>query len=129
MHDDKDNNSPEDDAAREFSQIPLLNEIVFDSSLPLKAPSSPKRPTPAQQDKDHGPDYDPDTLDLFEDSAARFQSFVNDHAEEELRAGANQMIENLVEEYSAEITRRLREELNDQLQAILEDLNTSPKDE
>jgi hypothetical protein len=66
---------------------------------------------------------------LFEDPAARLQSLVKKFTEEELRAGADQMIESLVAEFSAEITRRLRDELGDQLKAILEDLNATPKEE
>ena len=125
--DDKDNKSSGQNSNPEISQIPLLNEIVFDSSLPLRPPT--KRTRTDRTDNDHGPDYDPDTLDLFEDPAARLQSLVEKYTEEELRAGADQMIENLVPEYSIEITRRLRDELSGQLKAILEDLNASPKEE
>ncbi len=122
--DDKDNKSTGE--APGISQIPLLNEIVFDSGMPLPSPT--KRTGIYRTDNEHGPDYDPDTLDLFEEPAARLHSLVKNFTEEELRAGAEQMIENLVAEYSAEITRRLRDELNDQLKAILEDLNASPKE-
>ncbi len=122
--DDKDNKSTGEVPG--ISQIPLLNEIVFDSDMPLPPPTI--RTRTYRTDNEHGPDYDPDTLDLFEDPAARLQSLVKKFTEEELRAGADQMIENLVAEFSAEITRRLRDELGDQLKAILEDLNTSPKE-
>ena len=123
--DEKDNKSTGD--APGISQIPLLNEIVFDTDMPLPPPTI--RTRTYRTDNEHGPDYDPDTLDLFEDPAARLQSLVKKFTEEELRAGADQMIENLVAEFSAEITRRLRDELGDQLKAILEDLNATPKEE
>jgi hypothetical protein len=127
--DDKDNKSAGEPPG--ISQIPLLNEIVFESGMPLQPPTTTRttRTRTQQTDNEHGPDYDPDTLDLFEEPAARLQSLVKKFTEEELRAGADQMIENLVAEFSAEITRRLRDQLGDQLRAILEDLNTSPKEE
>lgn len=123
--DDKDNKSTGEEPG--ISQIPLLNEIVFESGMPLEPPTI--RTRTHQTDNEHGPDYDPDTLDLFEDQAARLQSLAKKFTEEELRAGADQMIENLVAEYSAEITRRLRDEFSDQLNAILEDLKARPKEE
>ena len=47
-------------------QIPLLEDIVFDPSLPLKPPPKPKAKKPAA--KNFSKDYDPDTLDLFGDT-------------------------------------------------------------
>ena len=70
------------------------------------------------EEPDHGPDYDPGTADLFEDPRLA-------RAGEELRDGAEQMINELVREYSAEITKRLRTELSDQLKSILDDLSDS----
>lgn len=127
MHDkdkETDKETGKEDSESELSQIPLLNEIVFDSSLPLKASSRPDASRNSQANNDHGPDYDPDTQDLFEDSAAKLRSFLVDHTEEELRAGASQVIENLVDAYSAEIIQRLRNELTDQLHSILQDLGS-----
>jgi hypothetical protein len=123
--DDK-NKTTGEDSKSGAPKIPLLNEIVFDSDIPPEPPILRTRTSEA--DNEHGPDYDPDTLDLFEKPAASLQSLVKKFTEEELRAGADQMIENLVAEYSAEITRRLRDELSGQLKVILEDLNTSPKE-
>ncbi len=114
---------------REISQIPLLHEIVFDSSLPLKPPPRPRRTSTKQPPGDHGPDYDPGTLDLFETPASRIQSLVENQTEEELRAGASRMIDELVEEYSAEITRHLRAELIEQLASILNDLTDNSRGE
>ncbi len=104
-----------------ISQIPLLKDVVFDATRSPKTPKSPARKK--KPVGDHGPDYDPDTLDLFEEPSARFLSFVNDHTEDEVRDGADKVIDELVEEYSVEITRRLRDELNEQLESILQDLN------
>ena len=117
-----DDKKSQDAPRREISQIPLLNEIVFDSSLPLKPPPRPRRTSTKQPPGDHGPDYDPGTLDLFETPGSRLQSLVENQTEEELRAGASRMIDELVEEYSAEIMQRLRVELTEQLGSILEDL-------
>ena len=124
--DDKNNKSTGEDSKPGIPEIPLLNEIVFDSDMPAEPPTLRTRTSEA--DNEHGPDYDPDTLDLFEEPAARLESLVGKFTEDELRAGADRMIENLVAEYSAEITRRLHDELSGQLKAILEDLNTSPKE-
>jgi hypothetical protein len=111
--DDKDKpGSPDDDASTEEG-VPLLDDVVFDASLPLRAPTS--RPP---SEAGHGPDYDPDTIDLFEDTEMA-------KAEEELRIGAEKVIEDLVQEFSAEITGRLRSELTDQLKAILNDLDAA----
>ena len=104
--DDKD--KPEEDA----EDAPMLEDVVFDASLPLQPP----RRTPIEE-VDHGPDYDPDTLDLFDPVAS---------AEEALRLGAEQVINELVQEFSAEINARLRAELTLQLHSILEDLSLPP---
>ncbi|HAK50451.1 MAG TPA: hypothetical protein DCM54_00885 [Gammaproteobacteria bacterium] len=86
-----------------------IHDVVFDPDLPLKPP----RELPLEN-PDHGPDYDPDTIDLFDPVAS---------AEEALRLGAEQVINDLVHEFSEEITQRLRAELTDQLKSILDDLN------
>lgn len=98
-------------------QIPLLDDIVFDSSLPLKAPRRPAQP---RRKVSYSPDYDPDTIDLFGDSVL---PPTDEAVTEELRESASQMIDDLVDEFTAEIGQRLREELTDQLSSILEDLN------
>ena len=123
-----DDKKSRDAPRREISQIPLLNEIVFDSSLPLKAPPRPRRTSTKQPPGDHGPDYDPGTLDLFEAPGSRLRSVLENQTEEEFRAGASRMIDELVEEYSAEITQRLRAELTEQLGSILDDLTDTAKD-
>ena len=120
---DDDGESKDGPRRREISQIPLLQEIVFDSSLPLKPPPRPRRASPKPPPGDHGPHYDPETLDLFEDREPDVPPSLESHQRTELRAGASKMIDELVEEYSAEISRRLRVELTDQLGSILKDLS------
>ena len=85
-----------------------IHDVVFDPNLPVKQP----RDLPIEG-PDHGPCYDPDTIDLFDPIAS---------TEEALRLEAEQVIDDLVREFSTEITRRLREELTDQLKSILDDL-------
>ena len=126
--DDNDKKSGDEKSEIRISQIPLLNDIIFDETLPLKAPPRPRRPKTSHGIQDHGPDYDPDTFDLFESPASGLQSFADGATEEELRSGADQLIDELVEEFSAEINRRLRVELTEQLHSILEDLNHKDRD-
>jgi hypothetical protein len=113
----------QDTPGEKISQIPLLNEIVFDSTLPLKPPPQPRGSGTKQPASNHGPDYDPGTLDLFEDRDSVSQSSTMNDTEQGLRAGASRMVDALIEEYSAEITQRLRMELTEQLDAILGDLS------
>ncbi|MDA0789877.1 MAG: hypothetical protein O2780_10520 [Proteobacteria bacterium] len=106
--DDKD--KPEDESPESLNSdedgIPLLHDVVFDPAMPLRAPR--------RVAKDHGPDYDPDTIDLFGDPPIP--------SETALRQGAEKVVDDLVAEYSKEITDRLRNELTDQLNSILNDL-------
>jgi len=99
--------------------VPLITDMVFDESLPLKPPPKPSSGAPRR-----GPDYDPDTIDLFGDNLE-----INEAVAEELRNNADEVIETIVSEYTAEIEQRLREELTAQLGAILEDLNHPPESE
>ena len=104
-------------------QIPLLQDIVYDTSLPLKPPPRPRRPGTKEQARkskaisEHGPEYDPDTLDLFKQRSADFQ------------ADASALVEEMVAEYSREIITRLRDELTSQLNQILDDLTDEEKAE
>lgn len=114
-------------------QIPLLNDIVFDTSLPLKAPPRPKNQKadaskPAKRQKNLPPGYDPDTLDLFSDDDLP-EDFESEELSGGLRESADQVISELIDEYSEEIGKRLREELTHQLSSILEDLNARQKPE
>lgn len=94
-------------------QDPAITDMVFDESLPLRPPPKPGGDKPM-----YSPNLDPDTIDLFGDA----HTGVDDAVADELRHSADEVIENLVNEYSTEIANRLREELSSQLAAILEDL-------
>jgi hypothetical protein len=85
-----------------------IHDMVFDPNLPLKPPRDLPMKSP-----DHGPNYDPDTIDLFDPIA---------NAGESLGLEAEQVIDDLVSQFSTEITHRLREELINQLKSILDDL-------
>jgi hypothetical protein len=110
-----------DDEEKPATQIPLMSDVVFDESLPLRPPrkSSSKKAT---QRVNYSPDYDPDTIDLFgeQDSLA---PEIDGTVTEKLKHSADQVIDELVDEYSAEFGRRLRGELTAHLSSILEDLN------
>jgi hypothetical protein len=106
-----------------ITQIPLLNDIVFDSSLPLRPP---KKPSPRKKRANYSPDYDPDTMDLFGDHDQDLP--LDDETTDELMASAGEMIDDLVEEFTEEISKRLREELTDQLASILTDLRQQDSD-
>jgi hypothetical protein len=116
--------SGEENKTGQVSQIPLIHDVIFDEKAPLKAPPR-SRHLKKPVHSDHGPDYDPDTLDLFEEPASRLLTYANEHTKDELREDANQLIDDLVEEYSVQIAQQLREELTDQLHSILDDLNDS----
>ena len=45
-------------------QIPLMHDLVFDESLPLR---SPRKPAASRKKVAYSPNYDPDTIDLFND--------------------------------------------------------------
>ena len=100
----------DDDEKKPGTQVPLITDMVFGESLPLKPPSRPSSGKPR---------YDPDTIDLFGDHPDGIDKAVT----EELRQNADSMIDNLVSEYTAEIEQRLRQELTSQLVGILEHLD------
>lgn len=136
-----------------ISQIPLLKDVVFDVSLPLKTPVSPKRTRITRTISEHGPDYDPDTLDLFDQSVnikddpeeAGSDSAKNAYIE---RANIEQAEEHLTDnvlidnepmpnksegdmqaqEDSEDMPEAMRDDLNEQLHSILDELKDTPKD-
>ena len=118
MSDDKKN--PQETPQGKISQVSLLNEMVFNSELPLKPPPKPTKKRLKRPLTDHGPDYDPETLDLFDELPPQL---------EEPRADSSKVIDGLVEEYSEEISRCLREELTEQLGSILDELTQPAKDD
>ena len=103
-----------------ITQIPLLHDLLYDASLPLRPPP---RPTGTKNKINYSPDYDPDTLDLFKDEESGADLQLNESVADELRESAGQMIDDLVEEFSQELSHRLRGELTDQLASILKELN------
>lgn len=139
------------------SQIPLLDDVVFDSSLAFKPPRrKPKRenysldlnadpprvldlfsgePAPLagaeepsgeeKNDKDERDDGEKDERDERAATSVQPPSPVQ-RAESMIREEADRMVDNLVQEYSQEIVRRLRDELT----ALLDDLEADrPPDE
>jgi hypothetical protein len=98
------------------TQIPLLHDILFDASLPLRPPPKPA----AQKNKiNYSPGYDPDTIDLFEDGNNIADQAPGDSIADELKESTGPV----VADASNEIDHRLRGELADQLESIVEDLN------
>ena len=112
-----------DDEEKPITQIPLMSDMVFDETLPLRPPPKPLSEKPKAR-INYSPDYDPDTIDLFEDPDGLAPE-IDDSVTEELRHTADQVIDELVDEYTAEVGKRLREELTAHLSSILEDLNHS----
>ena len=105
------------------TQIPLMEDLVYDSSLPLKPPRRPpaKRGPPARIN--YSPNYDPDTIDLFETDPGEPDIHLDESITAELRQSADHLIDELVDEYTTEIGKRLRAELTEQLSSILNDLD------
>ena len=116
-----------DSSDDKVSQIPLIQNIIFDEQAPLKAPARPRRLKNPIHD-DHGADYDPNTLDLFGEPSSKLLSYANDHTEEEIRTSGDQLVDDLVEEYTVQIADQLRVELTDQLHSILNDLDEPEAD-
>jgi len=109
------------------STIPLLHDMVYDPSLPLRPPKRPSRPK--AQKPSTPPGYDPDTIDLFGDVDPHLDiEDLDEETMEEFRDSAEQMIDDLVEEYTEEISQRLRSELTEQLTSILDDLGAQDSD-
>ena len=106
-----------------ITQIPLMEDLVYDSSLPLKPPRRPPTKDVQPTRINYSPNYDPDTIDLFEDGKGEPDIQLDDSIAVELRQSADHLIDELVDEYSAEIGRRLRAELTEQLTSILDDLD------
>jgi hypothetical protein len=102
------------------SQIPLIQDLVYNESLALRSPKKPRKPS-IKNTHQLSPDYDPDTIDLFVDiDESQFDEALSS---EELRKSAANLIDGLTPEFADDIGQPLREELSEQLSAILEDLN------
>jgi hypothetical protein len=109
------------------SQVPLLDNIVFNTSLPLKVTT--KKPKPSL-----GPGESvPRPTDLFGGTpetatlgplSAQYQAHDIDGKKTKVKAQASQVVDALVEEYSTEIVRRLKDELT----TLLDELDTGQGD-
>jgi hypothetical protein len=124
MDDEDEKKGTKEDRIEEggVTQIPLIETMVFDASLPLKPPPRP----PLQKSPDrisYSPDNDPDTIDLFENDLGEPDIPLDESVTSELRQSANHLIDELVDEYKEELGDRLRAELTEQLTAILEHLD------
>ena len=109
-----------EDDKKGLKQTELLHDIVFDASLPLKAPPRPKTKRPPAT---YSPHSDPDTIDLFGDMDLRelddeFDSESFDRTEEALIEQGDQQAEETARALN------LRHELASDLSQILNDLNT-----
>ena len=109
------------------SQIPLLDNIVFNTSLTLKVTT--KKPKPSL-----GPDESvPRPIDLFGGTSetatlgplsAQYQAEDIDSKRTKVEAQASQVVDALVQEHSTEIVRRLKDELT----TLLDELDTGQGD-
>ena len=104
-------------------QIPLLDDVVFNTELPFPKPKV-KRPKPEQVSDENAPR----PTDLFGGSPETAQEGPLSPQYEArdldgLRTSTEQMVDDLVAEYSQEIVKRLREELT----TLLDDLNENDK--
>ena len=99
----------DDDKKRPNKQLALTTDKVTDESLSLEPP-----PRSSETRHRYAPDYDPDTMDLFEGQYDCMDQTVN---------------EELVREFSSEIEQRLRREMTTELAGILKDLKHHGKNE
>jgi hypothetical protein len=102
------------------TQIPLIQDLVFDPSLPLKPPG--KRSHRSQKSGSYPPGYDPETVDLFED--------IIDPVELADEDGRDTQAPDLTQETGnpkSEIEENLRVELSDELGTILKHLKDHPE--
>lgn len=94
------------------AQIPLINDLVFDESLPLKAPPKKRRPAVLKRKSKSIPlGYDPDTGDLF-------GGFDDDFAFEDKLPDLGD-----VPETGKTLGPALKAELKDELESVLKALN------
>ena len=121
----------DDDNKPGVTQIPLIQDLVFDPSLPLKPPGKrsglSKKPSqkPSRKSGPYPPGYDPDTVDLFEDIVDPVDPV--ELADED---GLDIRVPDLDQETDnpkSEIEENLRAELSDELGTIQEHLKEHPE--
>ena len=99
----------EDDRKKQSKQTPLNPNVVFDESLPLKGPVRF-----SETQHRYAPDYDPDTIDLFEDQ----YDYMDQTVSKELDG-----------QYKPEVEQSLRLELISELIDVLKDLQHQDRNE
>ena len=103
-------------------QIPLLDDVVYNTSLPFAKPKPQPRPaTPMEENAPRPTDLfggSPDTATTGPFSAG-YDAEDMDAVASRLRNGTERVVDNLVAEYSQEIVGRLRKELT----TLLDELN------
>lgn len=109
------------------AQIPLLENVVFNTSLPLKTPARIAKPSLAPGESAPRP------TDLFGGSpetalsgplSSKYQALDIDEERRKVKSQASRVVDSLVEEYSAEIVRRLKDDLT----TLLDELDTDNPD-
>ena len=101
------------------TQIPLIHDLVFDPSTPLKSPG--KQPKISQSSSKrtgrYPPGYDPDTVDLFKDIVGPVY-FLNENDWDTQKPN----IVDAAVNPTTELDENLRTELSDELNTILKHL-------
>ena len=123
MTDEKDSDS--DGEKQHPAQIPLLEDVIYNTSLPFPRHPRRKKSDLTKQVKP------PMTTDLFGGSPQTATSgpySANYEAESlisaKVKEHTSQVLDSLVQEYSEEIVRRLRDELS----TLLDDLDIDKSD-
>ncbi|MFT4797104.1 MAG: hypothetical protein ACJAYE_001312 [Candidatus Azotimanducaceae bacterium] len=110
------------------AQIPLLDDVVFNTELPFSKPKSRPRAKPPVDENA------PRATDLFGGSAEtarsgplskQYEAEDVDATTKQARTQTDRVVDHLVAEYSHEIVERLRDELT----AVLVDLKQGQKQE
>lgn len=123
MADDQDKTAEKnpEKTAEKTGQIPLLDDVVFNTSLPFP------KPKPRPQKKELQEQNIPRATDLFGGSpetavsgpySPTYEAEDMDEATAKLRNSTERVVDNLVAEYSQEIVSRLREELTSLLEEL-----------
>ena len=101
------------------TQIPLIQDLAFDPSTPLKPPCKlPKRSQSSSKRKSlYPPGYDPDTVDLFKDIVGPVY-FLNENDRDTQKPNIGDAAVNP----TTELDENLRTELSDELNTILKHL-------
>ncbi len=129
-----------DDENKPGTTIPLLHDMVYDPSLPLRPPKRPKRPRSESKQKPlTPPGYDPDTIDLFGDvgvdvplsdnnAETQFVDQIPEDISADMPGAMDEPSEATAEVADDYMDQTLRDELADELNAILDDLNPPDSD-